>query len=488
MPRPAKVLSALALALLASCASHPEIDAPPVQPLVTELPPPPLSQIAVPISIQLDPLRDRILQSVPNPLSQGVMEKTLEMNLQAPKVTGAFSGLMSALPTQIKAPVAMEIRHKVQLSGMELVSQGNRLVATATVDFSIGSTAKIPVAALGLASCGESGPMARLQFTVPGQLLWTGDGKVTWLREATTMQWLRPCQLTAFKIDLESVANLPFVRQKVEEAIAAQLEKLPETIAVRPIAEKAWNQLVLPREVNKGMWLCMRPESLSVSRLVGTGKVLATTVTVAARPQMILSSTAPVLEKPALPRIRNVAQAPASNFSVDFTAELGLPYADSLLTSILSAKPYQAGSREVVVKTGKIYASGGKAVLGIGLMKPFEGNVYVLGVPVFDTAAQMLRFDSLDFSLSTSSTLAKSANWLLHGTFKDALGGMAKVDFAKQLSDIRQKLSKLDIPAGEGVYLRGGMNRVVPSAVAISANSLRVHVRAEGQMRVDVGK
>jgi Domain of unknown function (DUF4403) len=488
MSRPAKVLSALALALIASCASHPEIDAPPAQPLVTELPPPPLSQIAVPISIQLDPLRDRILLSVPNPLSQGVMEKTLEMNLQAPKVTGAFAGLMSALPTQIKAPVAMEIRHKVQLSGMELVSQGNRLVATATVDFSIGSTAKIPVAALGLASCGESGPMARLQFTVPGQLLWTGDGKVTWLREATTMQWLRPCQLTAFKIDLESVANLPFVRQKVEEAIAAQLEKLPETIAVRPIAEKAWNQLVLPREVNKGMWLCMRPESLSVSRLVGTGKVLATTVTVAARPQMILSSTAPVLDKPALPRIRNVAQAPASNFSVDFTAELGLPYADSLLTSILSAKPYQAGSREVVVKTGKIYASGGKAVLGIGLMKPFEGNVYVLGVPVFDTAAQMLRFDSLDFSLSTSSTLAKSANWLLHGTFKDALGGMAKVDFAKQLADIRQKLSKLDIPAGEGVYLRGGMNRVVPSAVAISANSLRVHVRAEGQMRVDVGK
>jgi len=32
------------------------------------------------------------------------------------------------------------------------------------------------------------------------------------------------------------------------------------------------------------------------------------------------------------------------------------------------------------------------------------------------------------------------------------------------------------------------MTRVVPSAVAISAGALRVHVRAEGQMRVDVGK
>ena len=488
MSRHPKTLSVLALALLASCANHPEIDAPPVQPLVQELPPPPLSQIAVPISIQLDPLRDRILHSVPNPLSQGSIQKTLEMNLQAPKATGALAGLMSALPTQVKAPVAMEIRHKVVLSGMELTSQGNRLVATATVDFSIGSTAKIPVAAMGLASCGESGPMARLQFTVPGQLLWTGDGKITWLREATTMQWLRPCQLTAFKIDLESVANLPFVKQKVEEAIAAQLEKLPETIAVRPIAEKAWNQLVLPREVNKGMWLCMRPESLSVSRLVGSGKVLTTTVTVAARPQMLLSTTAPVLDKPTLPRIRNVAQAPASNFSVDFTAELGLPYADSLLTRQLSAKPYKAGSREVVVRSGRIYASGGKAVLGLGLTKPFEGSVYVLGVPVFDTAAQMLRFDSLDYSLSTSSFLAKSANWVLHGTFKETLGSLAKVDFAAQLSDIRQKLSKLDIAAGDGVFLRGGMTRVVPSAVAISAGALRVHVRAEGQMRVDVGK
>ena len=131
------------------------------------------------------------------------------------------------------------------------------------------------------------------------------------------------------------------------------------------------------------------------------------------------------------------------------------------------------------------YGKGAKIVGGV---TPGRLGREVHGVPVFDTAAQMLRFDSLDYSLSTSSFLAKSANWVLHGTFKETLGSLAKVDFAAQLSDIRQKLSKLDIAAGDGVFLRGGMTRVVPSAVAISAGALRVHVRAEGQMRVDVGK
>lgn len=475
--------------LLASCSSRPEIDAPPVQPLLAQLPPPPLSRISVPISLQLDPLRDRILQTIPAPLSQGSSDKTLEMNLKAPEATGALGLLTSALPTQIKAPVAVQLRHKVVLSGLDLVAQGNKLTAVATVDFAVGASAKIPVAAMGLASCGETTPMARLQFTLPGTLLWGQDGKVNWIRDQWSMQWQRPCQLTAFKIDVESVLGLPLIRQKVEEAIAKGLEKVPEAIAVRPIAEKAWGQLVLPREVSKGMWLCVRPESLFVSSLQGTGKTLGTIITVSARPQMILSASAPELEKPVLPAMRVLPRSSlVPRFSMDFTTEMALPYADSLLTSILSAKPYQAGGKEIVVTSGKIYASGGKAVLGLGFKKPFEGNVFVLGRPVFDTAARSLTFDSLDYSLSTASYLAKSANWILKGTFKEALGKMARVDFNKQLGEAGKKLAKLEIPAGEGVFLRGGVDRIVPDAVEISGQALRVHVRAEGLLTVEVGK
>jgi hypothetical protein len=275
----------------------------------------------------------------------------------------------------------------------------------------------------------------------------------------------------------------------VEQAIGAGLAKLPEEIAVRPIAEKAWNQMSLPREVSKGMWLCLRPESLFVSSLNGTGKSLGTVVTVSARPQMILSAAAPAPAAQALPTLRILPRsALAPRFSMDFTAEVSLAHADSMLTEILAQHPYKAGSREVVVTSARIYASGGKAVLGLGLEKPFVGTVYVLGHPVFDTAARVLTFDSLDFSLSTSSALAKSADWLLHGTFREALGKMARIDFTSQLGDISKKLAKLDIPAGDGVSLHGAVDRIVPSEVTISGQALRVHVRTEGQLQVDVGR
>jgi len=53
---------------------------------------------------------------------------------------------------------------------------------------------------------------------------------------------------------------------------------------------------------------------------------------------------------------------------------------------------------------------------------------------------------------------------------------------------MRQKLSKIEMPAGDGVTLRGGVQRVVPTSVDISATALRVHVRAEGTVQVDVGR
>lgn len=480
--------SALSALVLASCSSHPAIEAPPVQPLVQELPPPPLSHLAVPIAVQLDPLRDKILHAVPVPLSQGAEDKNVEMNIR-PKQGMIANLLGKALPAQVKAPVAVQLRHRLTLAGLDLTVQGNRLTAVADVDLSVGTTAKIPVSAIGLASCGENGaPPARIRFTMPGTLVWTGDGQLSWVREKWSMQWLRPCELTALHLDLGSVLNLPLVRGKVEEAISAQLAKLPEAFAVRPVAEKAWAQLSQPREVAKGMWLCARPESLSVSGVSGSGKTVTTVVTMAARPQMLLSEAAPVLDRPALPPIRTVAQAPSPRFSMDFTAEIPLAHADSLLTAILSAHPYRSGSHEAVVKSGRIYASGGKAVLGLGLTKPFAGDVYVLGVPVFDTVGAALAFDSVDYSLSSSSALARTADWLLHGTFRSQVAKAAKVDFGKQLAGIRQKLSKLEMPAGDGVTLRGGVQRVVPTSVDISATALRVHVRAEGTVQVDVGR
>jgi len=440
---------------------------PPPHPLLAQIPPPPPSTLRIPIQVDLDFVREKVLTATPKPLSQKVQQKKVQLG-----------GGIPFAPT-----VGVEFRHKAELENIDLRMDGDQFQAKAQVAFAVGGSVMGSGLSMGLASCGEKTgePTAALEFTVKGALAWGDDAKVQLRQLPWEMRWIRPCELTAFKVKLEDILDLPLVRDQVQKAITQAVARIPEAIQVRPMAEKAWKEMCKPRQVLPGVMLVARPESLSIGPLTGNGKTMLSSITVRARPALtdsvLTSDTTRIL-----PPIR-VEPAGDGLFHLEAQASIPLTVIDSLMTASLSSRIFDAGGRTVKIAKARLYGGGDKAVLGITLLQPFEGDIFLKGKPLFDSASNKVLLSEVDFDMQTRSFLVKSADFLLHGTIKDAIAKAAVVDISKYMP----RLSDLRIPAGEVGEVDIALQSLRPMGISLEQDRLAAWLQTDGKALFKVG-
>jgi hypothetical protein len=455
---------------LAGCAgSRPKgpVPPPPV-PLLQTIPALPPSTFRIPIEVDLDYLAQKVQQSLPKPLSQDTLVKRVEVTLP-----GGFG---------IAAPMSVAFRHRATLEGLDLRLDGDRFQAVTRIGFAIGTGVSGGSLSVPMASCGERAgeTPAGIEFTLKGKIAWGKDGNLALVQEPWNLRWTRPCALTAFKIRLEDVLDLPFVREKIAAAITGSLAKIPEAARLRPMAEQAWKELSAPREIRPGMILLTRPESLYVGPLRGTGKKLTTSLILKANPA-VTGGILPADTVRPLPVIR-VDSGADRGFRMELQASLPLTVVDSMLTAVGSAQKLEQGGKPVKIETIRVYGGGDKAVIAVRLSQPFAGEVFLKGVPEYDSLSHSVRFAQLDFDLETQSFLVRSAAWLLKGTLKDAIAKASVIPLEKTFGFLKD----MKIPAGEGVTASVGVTRLRPLGISITDHELKAWVRADGKLQVVV--
>jgi hypothetical protein len=453
--------------LFAGCAVHQQgAPPPPPLPLLSPIPPAPSSLLRIPVEVDLDFARDRALKSLPKPLSQGVLQRKVPL------------GNVPFAPE-----VGVEFRHRAEIENLDLRMDGDQFQAVVRVAFAAGGSLLGGGMGIGMASCGErvGEPMPAVDFTLRGTLSWGDDAKVQFLPLPWELKWVRPCELTAFKVKLEDILDLPVLRQRVQAAITQAVQRIPDAIRIRPLAEQAWTQLQKPRAVLPGVWLVARPESLSLGPLSGSGKILRTSIVLRARPALTDSVQASDTGR-ILPLLR-VEPSMDGGFHLEAQAAVPLTTIDSLLSATLSSRVFDAGGRAVKITKAKLYGGGDKAVLGITLSEPIQGDIFLRGRPEYDSSSKILRFADLDFDLQTQSYLAKSANFLLHGTIQEALRKAATVD----LQRFMPRLSDIKIPAGDVGEVYVSLQTLQPVGISLDQGRLQAWLRTDGNAVVKVG-
>lgn len=465
------VAAGVGSAFLVGCASSkPDFQSappPPPQPLLAVFTAVPPSTLRIPIQVDLDFVRDKVLLSVPKPLSRKVQRKRVQLG-----------GGIPFAPS-----VGVEFRHRADLENLDLRLDGDQFQAIARVGFAVGGSIMGGGLDMGLASCGEKTgePSAAIDFTMRGSLAWGEDGKVLLRQLPWEMRWVRPCELTAFKVKLEDVLDLPLVRERVQNTITQAVQKIPEALQLRPMAEKAWKAMAQPRQVLPGLTLRVRPESLSVSPLTGNGKTLFSCLTVRARP-VLTDAPSTSDTNPPLPPIR-IEPLGEGIFHLQAQASVPLSVVDSLLSASLSRRVFDAGGRTVKIAKAKLYGGGDAAVLGVTMLQPFVGDIFLRGKPFFDSASNTVWLADLDFDMQTRSFLMKSADFLLHGTIKDAIAKAAVVDISKFLP----KLSDLQVPAGDVGEMGISLQTLRPRGISLDQDHLQAWLQTDGMAVFKVG-
>lgn len=455
------------LALLLSACAHQVVDAPPNAPSPVDLPPLERSIIHIPLQIDLDAVRKEVLQHVPAPLASGSEKRTIRLGL----------GTMAV-------PVEARISHEVWLKDLTMRMNGRQFVIEAQVEFAVD--ARVQAAGMGYSgiSCGKGEARPRIQFTLPGTMAWGPKGQVALQNGQWRLQWLNPCNLTALNIKAESILNLPLVREKVEKLIGDALNTATHGLSLQPHLARYWPELNAPRQIEPGIWLLLRPEKIGVADLLGQGQQIQTSVTVAARPQLV-SGPKPVLTLPSIPPIEVLAKS--EGFHLELRADIGLDEANRLLNQQLAGKPFDAGGRTVLIEKLRLYGHGEKAVLGVTLKQPIEGEIYLLGKPVFDPEKNQFSLTQVEYSLATSSWLASAADWMLGSSFREKIEEKARIRFDEDLAGQLNELRDLKFDLGRGVIVRAQVDRVRPRGLYFTQQDIKALLRVDGRLAVDYG-
>lgn len=493
--RPVAWSALLLLLLLAACSSTPRApanDPAPVQPPVPEV-----SVISVPVTVDLEQLRAEVLKQLPSPVLSGSQTRVLRVQFNPGKSSAqpdpgscsitALNCLTkkagSSIAVDYTAPVEAVITHQAFLRDLAMSMTGNVFSISAQLEFSVNTRLRSSLAQFGVASCGINEAMPRIELSLSGTVGWDAGGDIRLSPRQPELKWLRPCTITAFNLDVESLLALPVLREKLRAAIQEALDDGLKQASLKAQLARAWPELNAPREVQPGIWLLPRPEKISFAEPSGTGRYVNTGVLVQARPELV-SGAKPVLALPPVPTPERGINGDTVHLAV--RGDIALADAQKLLEQKLTGKPWSVSGREVQLESIRLYGNGENAVIGLKFMKPVRAEVFVTGKPVFDVEKNEVHFESLNYTLDSKDFLVKSANWLLGSSFRESLQQKARFRFDDDLADALKEFRDYQVDVGNGLRLRGSIGRVRPQTLYFTKERLLAYVLVDGRLQMEM--
>lgn len=453
--------------ILSACQAPQPLVAPPNNPNPIVLPTVPNSVVNLPITIDLETVRSEALKAMPKPLSVG-------------KVTQVLTIANTPLPME------SDISHTVYMRDLRLGVIGQDFTATAQLDFSIETKTRAGFLNIGGISCGIGEELPKIEFTLPGKLYWTTTGDLAVQAGQWQLKWLKPCNISAFKFNVEKMANLPVIKDKLQTIVNEQINNALKQVSFKSVLQKTWPQVNEPKQLEKGVWLLLQPEKIGLTDIVGTGRYVKTSLSLTARPQ-IVTGDKPRVVLPPMPQPQRLI-ANGDGFYLALRGDIGLDTANRLLNEKLANKPFDAGGKQVLINSLQLYGSGDKAVLGLRLQQPINAEIFLLGKLTLDVTKNELRLEDVNFELATSSLLAKSANWMLHGTFKSLIMEKARVDFDEDLANVLNDFRDYRQNLGYGAVLKAQLANVRPQGVFFTQNDIKAFVVIDGKLGLDIGQ
>lgn len=462
-------LSILVTILLATQAASQQ---PPQAPPVVAAPPAELSTIVIPIRASLAPLLVQLESQVPKSLA-----KTDAWELDPRKEFGMKYRV-------VRDPIALNVI-------------GSGIHVTTTAHYALEGCRRTQkpfsnnVVMWPCLSCGFGEPMRNAWISLSSHLDWDANWRLRSSTQAMPVDFSsNRCQVTFANIDITDWKIAPIVNEQLRQALKTIDANTPTLTNIRPAAEQVWSALQSPVAIAPRTWLVMEPVDVSLGPITGSGLSVTSMLMLRARTRVVVGERPPAAPKP-LPALR-VSPPANGGIRIPFDVELSYDEASRLMTENFGKRKYE-GVAVDSIRIGP--ATEGRVSIELNVdyrasaIRHYNGPVYLEATPLFDAATRTVSLQNLEYTLDSrrKNLFVRIADRLAHDTLRSQLARTARWSVAPQIDSIRDEIARaVTRPLGPGVMMRGRIDTIEPSSVALDAGGIIIRALATGSAEVEV--
>ena len=164
------------------------------------------------------------------------------------------------------------------------------------------------------------------------------------------------------------------------------------------------------------------------------------------------------------------------------------------LAQPLIEKQHKLKGINTIVERLTLYGSGAQLAAGIRFRMPSlgaEGQLYLLGTPIYDATARSISVTEFDYALTTRNLLLDLAEAAGEGFFPNLRTTVEeKLVFSleERLTELRELLSGAIAARSIGpyVHLRGTVDTITPEALYLTQTGVRIPFRLQGNLACEI--
>lgn len=316
------------------------------------------------------------------------------------------------------------------------------------------------------------------------------DWNITTATRIVRHDWIRKPRLKMGVVNLPIGFIADLVLENSKETLAKNIDALvADQFALRELVGEAWEQMYKPMLVSEtyNTWLSINPQAIGMTPLDMRGDRIRGSIFVESRPRVKVGRVPENLNPRPLPRLQIRPEA-GDGFTIHLNTEISYEEAERIAKQELLGETFSQGKRSVTVEDIELYGQGNKIVVNTVLSGSYNGNIYLVGKPVYNPRKNTLEIESLDYELSTRNFLLKSAGWLLKSTMKNKIeenmNFLLDYNLQEMQAQFQEQLKEYQIT--EDVILQGALEGLAIQNAYLAPESIIVDLALSGRLNINV--
>jgi hypothetical protein len=253
--------------------------------------------------------------------------------------------------------------------------------------------------------------------------------------------------------------------------------------------QEAWTALQEPSLLSEEyrMWIKTTPTSIAMTPLVSDWNTIRSTIAVTCLNDVTFGEKPYFRENAVLPNLRYITEAP-DDFQMQLATDVPYPEAERMAKNMMVGQVFESGKQKVRIEDIQLWGNDNRLVINSKLSGSFNGNIYFMGKPTFNSEKNQIEVKDLDFHVQTRNFLMKSASWIFQGPIKRKMAESMVFPLGENIAELKKTVqeSLTNYQLQPGVLLNGTVDSVAVTGTHLTPASIRVNLFSKGKVKVDV--